>query len=97
MFGAWKKSLVCCLDFSAVVVQFWGAKAKTLTRFSITRFTMKKTVVLTLATSALFLVGCCTSHQETAWNYKIIRGTIGGHSSSLPPLEQQLDQAAAEG
>jgi hypothetical protein len=58
---------------------------------------MKQSIVLLLVTSIVFLAGCCTSHQATAWDYKIIRGTIGGHSSSLPPLEKQLDQAAADG
>jgi hypothetical protein len=31
---------------------------------------MKKTIALTLATSTLFLAGCCTTRHVTKWEYK---------------------------
>jgi hypothetical protein len=64
-----------------------------------THNTMKKQTISILLACAVALVftGCATEHHSTAYDYKIIRGTIGGHSSSLPPLETQLDQAAADG
>ena len=40
------------------------------------------------------LSGCATAHPPAAYDYKIIRGHI---ATSRPPLEKQLDQAAADG
>jgi protein involved in sex pheromone biosynthesis len=38
---------------------------------------MKKTIALILTASALFIAGCCTTHQTTKWEYKVVH-TIGG-------------------
>jgi hypothetical protein len=46
---------------------------------------------------ALIFTGCATEHHSTAYDYKIIRGHVSGQPSKLPPLKQQLDQAASEG
>ena len=55
----------------------------------------KQTISLLLACAvALVSAGCATAHNTKAYDYKIISGHIG---SSLPPLEKQLDQAAADG
>ena len=54
-------------------------------------------MVLLLAYVALVFTGCVTEHHSEQYQYKIITGRLGGYSSSLPPLEQQLDQAAADG
>ncbi len=43
---------------------------------------------------ALLLTGCATQHQARAYDYRIIRGHIG---TGRPPLEEQLQQAVAEG
>jgi hypothetical protein len=45
---------------------------------------------------AFLCTGCATERHSTAYDYKIIRGTVSDHSS-LPPLEKQLQQAAADG
>jgi len=60
---------------------------------------MKKQIISPSLACAVALVftGCATEHRSTAYDYKIITGRLGGHSSSLPPLEKQLDQAAADG
>jgi hypothetical protein len=60
---------------------------------------MKKQISsLLLACAVAFIfTGCATEHHSTAYDYKIIRGNLGGHNSSLPPLERQLDQAAKDG
>jgi hypothetical protein len=61
--------------------------------------TMKKQISSLLLACAVALVftGCATEHHSTAYDYKIITGRLGGHSSTLPPLETQLSQAAADG
>ncbi len=46
---------------------------------------------------ALVFLGCATTHHTTAYDYKIIKGRLGGRGSIFPPLEQQLEQAVAEG
>ena len=33
---------------------------------------MKKSIALLLAASTLVLVGCCTTHQATKWEYKTV-------------------------
>jgi PBP1b-binding outer membrane lipoprotein LpoB len=38
---------------------------------------MKKTIALILATSALFIAGCSTTHQTTKWEYQTVH-TIKG-------------------
>jgi hypothetical protein len=54
-----------------------------------------QTISLLLAGAvALVCTGCATAHHSTAYDYKIISGHLG---TSLPPLEQQLDRAAADG
>ncbi len=60
---------------------------------------MKKQIGSLLLACVVTLVfsGCATEHQSKAYDYKIITGRLGGRSSSLPPLETQLAQAAAEG
>jgi Domain of unknown function (DUF4177) len=56
------------------------------------------TIGLFLACAALVFTGCCApEHHSKTYEYKIISGRLGGHNTSLPPLEQQLDQAAADG
>ncbi len=44
----------------------------------------------------MFSVGAVTGGRTT-WDYRIIKGRASGVPSTLPPLSQQLDQAAAEG
>lgn len=60
---------------------------------------MKKQIIsLLLACAVAFgFTGCAMEHHAKIYDYKIIAGRLGGHNSSLPPLEQQLDQAAADG
>ncbi len=56
------------------------------------------TTGLLLAYAALVFTGCCApEHDSKAYEYKMITGRLGGHSSSLPPLEQQLSEAGADG
>lgn len=60
---------------------------------------MKRQIVslLLACTVAFSFTGCATEHHSAMYEYKIITGRMGGHSSTLPPIEQQLDQAAADG
>ena len=62
---------------------------------------MKKQISSLLLACAVALVftGCATEHHSTAYSYKIIRGPIGVPmaTGSPPMLEEQLDQAGAEG
>ena len=53
---------------------------------------------LLLSCVALAFTGCCApEHHSADYQYKMITGRLGGHNSTLPPLEQQLDQATADG
>ena len=45
---------------------------------------------------AFAFAGCATSHNSTAWDYKIIRGGLS-RNALVAPLEPQLQQSAAEG
>jgi hypothetical protein len=57
-----------------------------------------KIVSLLLASAiTILLIGCSTAQHSKAYDYKIIQGTVLGRSSSLPPLEKQLKDAAADG
>lgn len=56
-----------------------------------------QTIGQLMVCGALVFTGCATEHESAKYDYKIITGRLGGHSSILPPLEQQLDQAAADG
>ena len=47
---------------------------------------------------ALAFAGCATEHHSTAYDYKIIKGSIQTRMpSGATSLDQKLDQATAEG
>jgi hypothetical protein len=62
---------------------------------------MKKQIIslILVGATALVFTGCATEHHSTAYNYKIITGPadVPMASGNPPMLQQQLDQAAADG
>jgi hypothetical protein len=54
---------------------------------------MKNATALILATSTLFIAGCCTTHHAKAWDYKVIDVDFMHRRE----LESQIQKAAADG